>query len=84
MDAVLEESQGVLSSFFFSARFYFREMDFREKVGLVVLPHMEKIIKNPNAWSISERESAEDGIKKSFPEYAAPYHSESYLQFQNK
>ena len=83
MDAILEELQGVLSPFFFPlGRFHFRETVFRGKIVGVVLPDAEKeIIKSPDAGSISERESAEDGIKRSFPEHAAPDRDGSYFQF---
>ena len=63
-------------------RFHFRETVFRGKIVGVVLPDAEKeIIKSPDAGSISERESAEDGIKRSFPEHAAPDRDGSYFQF---
>ena len=46
-----------------------------------MLPDTEKeIIKSPDAGSIHERESTEDGIKKSFPEHAAPDSDGSYFQ----
>lgn len=65
--------------------FHFRETVFRGKIVGVVLPDAGKeIIKSPDTGSISERESAEDGIKRSFPEHAAPDRDGSYLQFQSK
>ena len=51
----------------------------------VSLPDAGKeIIKSPDAGSIPERETAEDGIKRSFPEHAAPDRDGSYLQLQRK
>ena len=44
----------------------------------------KEIIKSSDTGSISERESAKDGIKRSFPEHAAPDRDGSYLQFQSK
>ena len=65
--------------------FHFRETVFRGKIVRVVLPDAKKeIIKSPDAGSIPERESAEDGIKRSFPEHAAPDRDGSYFQFQSK
>ena len=50
-----------------------------------VLPDAGKeIIKSPDAGSIPESETAEDGIKRSFPEHAAPDGDGSYLQLQSK
>ena len=66
-------------------RFHFRETVFRGKIVRVVQPDAKKeIIKSPDAGSIPERESAEDGIKRSFPEHAAPDRDGSYFQFQSK
>ena len=80
MEAALEESQGVLSPFPLR-RFYFRETVFRGKVVGIILPDMGKeIIKSANAGSIPERESAENGIKRSFPEHVAPDSDGSYFQ----
>ena len=60
--------------------FHFRETVFRGKVVRVILPDAGKeIIKSPDAGSIPERETAEDGIKGSFPEHAAPDRDGSYL-----
>lgn len=65
--------------------FHFRETIFRGKIAPVSLPDAGKeIIKSPDTGSISERESAEDGIKRSFPEHAAPDRDGSYLQLQSK
>ena len=65
--------------------FHFRETIFWGKIAPVILPDAGKeIIKSSNAGSISERETAEDGIKRSFPEHAAPDCDGSYLQFQSK
>ena len=44
----------------------------------------EEIIKGANAWGIAERETTEDGIKRSFPEHAAPESDRSDFQFQSK
>ena len=81
MDVVLEESQGVLTPFFFSlVGFIFGKRSFGGKVVSVILTDAEKeIIKSPNAGSIPERESAEDGIKRGFPEHAAPDRDGSYF-----
>ncbi len=73
MEAVLEESQGVLPPFFFPFWGHFRETIPGSKVVPVVLPDMEKeIVKSADTGGIPKRESSEDGIKKSFPEHAAP------------
>ena len=65
--------------------FHFRETVFRGKIVGVVLPDAGKeIIKSPDAGSIPESETAEDGIKRSFPEHAAPDGDGSYLQLQSK
>ena len=62
-------------------RFHFRETVFRGKVVGIILPDTGKeIIKSSDAGSIPERESAEDGIKRSFPEHAAPDSDGSYFQ----
>ena len=64
---------------------YFRETVFWGKVVPVILPDAGKeIIKSPNTGSIPERETAEDGIKRSFSEHAAPDSNRSYLQLQSK
>ena len=45
----------------------------------------KEIIKSPDTGSIPERESAEDGIKRSFPEHTAALDRDgSYFQFQSK
>ena len=65
--------------------FHFRETVFRGKTASVILPDAGKeIIKSPDAGSIPESETAEDGIKRSFPEHAAPDGDGSYLQLQSK
>ena len=65
--------------------FHFRETVFRGKAAPVILPDAGKeIIKSPDTGSIPERETAEDGIKRSFPEHAAPDRDRSYLQLQSK
>ena len=81
LDVVLEESQGVLTPFFFSlVGFIFGKRSFGGKVVSVILTDAEKeIIKSPNAGSIPERESAEDGIKRGVPEHAAPDRDGSYF-----
>ena len=62
-------------------RFHFRETVFGRKVVAVALPDAGKeIIKSPDAGSIPESETAEDGIKRSFPEHAAPDGDGSYFQ----
>ena len=66
-------------------RFHFRETVLGGEIVLVILPDAGKeIIKSPDTRSIPERESAEDGIKRSFPEHAAPDRDGSYFQFQSK
>ena len=65
--------------------FHFWETVFWGKVVPVTLPDAGKeIIKSPDTGSIPERETAEDGIKRSFPEHAAPDRDGSYLQFQSE
>ena len=65
--------------------FHFREAVFRGKAASVILPDAGKeIIKSPDTGSIPERETAEDGIKRSFPEHAAPDRDGGYLQPQSK
>ena len=65
--------------------FHFRETVFRGKAASVILPDAGKeIIKSPDTGSIPERESAEDGIKGSFPEHTAPDRDGSYIQFQSE
>ena len=66
-------------------RFHFRETVLGGEIVLVILPDAGKeIIKSPDTRSIPERESAEDGIKRSFPEHAAPDRDGSYFQLQSK
>ena len=65
--------------------FHFRETIFRGKIVRVSLPDAGKeIIKSPDTGSIPEGETAEDGIKRSFPEHAAPDGDGSYFQSQSK
>ena len=55
------------------------------EVILTVHPNAgEEIIKSANAGGIAEGEAAEDGIKGSFPEHAAPDSDGSNFQFQSK
>ncbi len=77
---------GSFIAFLFSFRwFHFRETVFRGKIVRVILPDAGKeIIKSPDTGSIPERESAEDGIKGSFPEHTAPDRDGSYFQFQSE
>lgn len=76
---------GFLAFLFPFGWFHFRETVFRGKVVPVILPDAGKeIIKSANTGSIPERETAEDGIKGSFPEHAAPGRDGSYFQFQSK
>ena len=61
-------------------RFHFRKTILGRKVVPVILPDAGKeIIKSSDTGSIPERETAEDGIKGSFPEHAAPDCDGSYL-----
>ena len=86
MEAVLEESQGVLSPFFFPlGGFILGKRSLGEKL-LESSCQMwgTEIIKSPDAGSIPERKSAEYGIKGSFPEHPAPDGDGSYFQFQSK
>ena len=73
---------GSLITFLFPlGRFHFRKTVFWGKVVGIILPDTGKeIIKSADTGSISERESAEDGIKRSFPEHAAPDSDGSYFQ----
>ena len=77
---------GSLIPFLFSlGRLHFRETVFWGKIVGVILPDAGKeIIKSPDTGGIPERETAEDGIKGSFPEHAAPDRDGSYLQLQSK
>ena len=66
-------------------RFHFREPIFWGKMIGIILPDAGKeIIKSPDTRSIPERESAEDGIKRSFPEHAAPDRDGSHFELQRK
>lgn len=65
--------------------FHFRETIFGGKIAPVILPDAGKeIIKSPDTGSMPERETAKDGIKRSFPEHAAPECDGSHLQLQSK
>jgi len=77
---------GSLIAFLFPFRWlHFREAVFGREIGRAILPNAGKeIIKSTNTGGIAERESAEDGIKRSFPEHTAPDSDGSYLQFQSK
>lgn len=77
---------GSLITFLFPfRRLHFREAVFGREIGRAILPNAGKeIIKSANTGSIPERETAEDGIKGSFPEHAAPGRDGSYFQFQSK
>ena len=74
---------GSFIAFLFPLRwFHFRETVFRGKIAGVILPDAGKeIIKSPDTGSIPERETAEDGIKGSFPEHTAPECDRSHFQF---
>ena len=65
---------GSLITFLFPfRRFYFRKTFFGRKAAVVSQPDTGKeIIKSPDTWGIAEREAAKYGIKRSFPEHAAP------------
>ena len=66
-------------------RFHFREPIFGGKMIGIILPDVGKeIIKSPDTGSIPEGETAEDGIKRSFSEHAAPDGDGSYFQSQSK
>ena len=66
-------------------RFHFRETVLGGEIVLVILPDAGKeIIKSPDTRSIPERESAEDGIKRSFPKHAAPDRDGSHFELQRK
>ena len=66
-------------------RVHFRETFFWGKMIGIILPDAGKeIIKSPDTRSIPERESAEDGIKRSFPEHAAPDRDGSHFELQRK
>ena len=41
-------------------------------IGIILPDAGKEIIKSPDTRSIPEGETAEDGIKRSFPEHAAP------------
>ena len=65
---------GSLITFLFTfRRFYFRKTFFGRKAAVVSQPDTGKeIIKSPDTRGIAEREAAKYGIKRSFPEHAAP------------
>ena len=73
-------------AFLFSfGRLHFRETFFGRKVVPVILPDTGKeIVKSPDPGSIPEREAAEDGIKRGFPEHAAPNCDGSRFQFEGR
>ena len=71
--------------FAFGSFLYLREPVFRGKVVGVILPDAGKeIIKSTDAGGIAERETAEDGIKRSFLKHTAPDSDGSHFQFQGK
>ena len=73
---------GLIAFLFPYGRFYFRETVFGRKVVAVALPDAGKeIIKGTDTGSVPERETAEDGIKGSFPEHAAPEGDGSHFEF---
>lgn len=73
---------GLIAFLFPFGRFYFRETVFGRKVVAVALPDAGKeIIKGTDTGSVPERETAEDGIKGSFPEHAAPEGDGSHFEF---
>lgn len=62
-------------------RLPFRKTILGRKVVSVVLPDTGKeIIKSSDTRSVPERETAEDGIKRVFPEHAAPDGDGSHFQ----
>lgn len=72
---------GSLIAFLFP--FHFRETVLRGKVVGIILPDTGKeSIKSTDTGSIPERESVEDGIKRSFPEHAAPDSVEVTFSFK--
>lgn len=77
---------GSLIAFLFALRrLHFREAVFRGETGGVILPNAGKeIIKSADTGGITERETTEDGIKRSFLKHTAPESDGSYLQFQSK
>ena len=83
MEAVLEESQGVLSPFFFPlGGFIFGKRSLGGRLIRIILPNAGKeVIKSPDPRRITEGEAAEDGIKGSFLKHTAPDSDGSYFQF---
>ena len=74
-------TESLIALLFPFGRLHLRETLLGRKVVPVVLPDAGKeIIKSPDTGSISERESTEDCIKRSFPEHAAPDGDGSYFQ----
>ena len=71
--------------FAFGSFLYLREPVFRGKVVGVMLPDAGKeIIKSTDTRGITERETAENSIKGSFLEHAAPDSDGSHFQFQSE
>ena len=71
--------------FAFGSFLYLRELVFRGKVVGVMLPDAGKeIIKSTDTRGITERETAEDGIKGSFLKHAAPDSDGRDFQLQSK
>ena len=77
---------GSLFAFLFAlGRFHFRKPVFGGEVVRIILPNTgEEIIKSPDTRGIAERETAEDGIKRSFLKHTAPDSDGSHFQFQGK
>lgn len=74
-------TKGLIAFLFPFGRFHFRETVFRGKIVGGVLPDAGKeIIKSPDAGSIAELETAEDGVKGSFTKHAAPDGNGSHFQ----
>lgn len=73
---------GSLFAFVLAIRFYFGKPVFGERLLESRFQRREKIIKDANVWSITEREAIEDGIKRSFPEHTAPDSDESHFQLK--
>ena len=74
---------GGLFAFLFSlGRFHFRKPVFRGEVVRIIHPNTgEEIIKSPDARGITERETAEGGIKRRFLKHTAPDSGGSNFQF---
>ncbi|WP_251496991.1 hypothetical protein [Otoolea muris] len=77
---------GSLTALLFSFRWlHFRKPVFRGEVVRTIHPNAgEEIIKSADTRGIPERESTEDGIKRSFLKHAAPDSDGSHFQFQSK